>query len=223
MTEVGELYEKKVKCPVCGEEFKTSKVRLSKLRLVKRDSDFLPYYEGENPVLYGVFVCPHCGYAALEENFNKINFQGRETIKKEVSSKWKERSFSGKRTIEDSIAAYKLALFCGELLENKNSELGNICIRLGWLNRLKEDKDEEERFLSLARELFSNAYYNEPLNNESMNHLTVAYLIGEISRRIGDKDEAIKWFNTVLKDPEIKNNIALEKMVREQWQIVKEE
>ena len=164
MREVSELYDKKIKCPVCEKQFVTKKVRTSKLKLIKRDADFLSYYEGENPLLYNVFVCPYCGYAALEDKFNKINSREIDLIKNTISSKWNERNFSDKRTVDEAIDAYKLALLSGEILEYSKYNLANICIRISWLNRIKEDKEEEERFTILARDLYRQAYTTESIN-----------------------------------------------------------
>ena len=55
-----------------------------------------------------------------------------------------------------------------------------------------------------------------------MDELTLTYLIGEISRRLGEKEEALNWFNNVLRNPEIKDNRVIERMTREQWQLAKE-
>lgn len=219
MREVSELYDKKIKCPVCEKQFVTKKVRTSKLKLIKRDADFLSYYEGENPLLYNVFVCPYCGYAALEDKFNKINSREIDLIKNTISSKWNERNFSDKRTVDEAIDAYKLALLSGEILEYSKYNLANICIRISWLNRIKEDKEEEERFTILARDLYRQAYTTESIN---MGTTTLSYLIGELSRQVRDREEALNWFNTTLRSPDIKENVALEKMVREQWQLTKE-
>ncbi len=219
MREVSELYDKKIKCPVCNNQFTTKKVRTSKLKLIKRDADFLSYYEGENPLFYNAFVCPNCGYAALEEKFNKIKPREKEKIKNTISTKWNKQSFSDKRTVDEAIDAYKLALLSGEILEYSKYDLGNICLRLCWLNRIKEDKEEEDRFTILARDLYRQAYTTESIN---MGTTTLSYLIGELSRQIEDIEESLNWFNTTLRSPDIKENVALEKMVREQWQLTKE-
>lgn len=219
MREVSELYDKKTKCPVCDVQFTTKKVRTSKLKLIKRDADFLSYYEGENPLFYNAFVCPNCGYAALEEKFNKIKPREKEKIKNTISTKWNKQSFSDKRTVDEAIDAYKLALLSGEILEYSKYDLGNICLRLCWLNRIKEDKEEEDRFTILARDLYRQAYTTESIN---MGATTLSYLIGELSRQIEDIEESLNWFNTTLRSPDIKENVALEKMVREQWQLTKE-
>lgn len=221
MTELGVLYEKKVNCLVCDKNFKTSKVRVSKLKLHKMDSDFLYHYKEENPVKYEVFVCPYCGYAAMEKQFDHISLADKNVIKENISSKWTQRSFGGKRNLDTSIEAYKLALYNGQLLDYSKLELGNITIRLAWLYRLRNVEDEEHRFLKATKELYKDAYYKESLENH-MEVITLSYLIGELSRKLGEKEEAISWFNNTLKNPEIKNNPRLENMVREQWVKVKE-
>jgi len=221
---IEELYDKRVKCSVCNKEFITKKVRTSKLILSKRDSDFLSYYKGENPIKYNVFVCPYCGYSAVEENFNDINVNDKDVILEKVSSNWNwnKRKFSGRRSIGKSIEAYKLALYCGQILKLKKYDLANICLKIGWLYRAKEDIKEENRFLNLAKTLYSEAYYKESLKDGALDELTLIYLLGEISRRLGEKEEALKWFNIALKNPRIKDNIAIERLTREQWQLTKE-
>mgnify|MGYP003882204689 CR=1 FL=1 len=214
------LYDKKVKCPVCGNEFITKKVKVSKLHLIKQDTDFMPYYKEENPIKYSVFVCPNCGYSATEDKFDSITSRKKDIILNEIALKWNKRSYGGIRTIEQAIEAYKLALYIGQLLDYSKIELGSLALNLVWLYRLKDDQIEEIRFLRLTRNLFEEGYYKEPLSNTNMDELKLAYLIGEINRRLGDKEKSLKWFNTVVSshgtNPTIKN------MAAEQWRLIKE-
>lgn len=222
LTQISELYEKSVKCPVCSTEFKTKKVRASRLRLVKRDKDFLSYYKGENPLKYNIFVCPHCGYAAWEGKYNSITQKDREIVLKEITSKWNSRDYGNKRTIDRAIETYKLALYIGQLLDYKRIDLGSLCLSMAWLYRIKEDLEEERRFLKLAKNLFEEGYYKESLEDTNMDELRLDYLLGEISRRLGDKEGALKWFNTTLSNPSLKYKPMIEEMVREQWRLTRE-
>lgn len=217
-----ELYEKKLNCPVCDKDFVTYKVRSTQLKIVKKDSDFLTYYKGENPIKYNVFVCPKCGYSAMEKSFDKINERGKKIIREKVSSRWEEKDFSGKRNIEDAINTYKLALYCGQVLELDKLQLGGICLRLGWLYRINKDK-EEFRFIDLALKLYEEAFLEESLLGSGMNEATLGYLIGELNRRAGHADESVSWFSKVVSMDGIKDNPRIEKMAREQWRIAKEE
>lgn len=222
MTEIKELYDKIVDCPVCKEQFKTKKVRLSRLRLIKRDEDFLNHYDKENPIKYNIFVCPDCGYASWESKFDSIRRNQTKIIKDNISSKWNKRDFGGERDFNKAIEAYKLALLVGMLLETTKFELGNTCLNIGWLYRLKGEKEEELRFLTLARDRFIEAYNTESLASTNMDDSRLAYLIGELSRRINDKEKALSWFNTCLSLPGTKMNPAIDVMAREQWRLAKE-
>ncbi|NLK44747.1 MAG: DUF2225 domain-containing protein [Tissierellia bacterium] len=222
MTAVKDLYDKIVDCPVCDEQFTTKKVRTSRLRLVKRDEDFLNHYKTENPIKYHIFVCPNCGYASWENKFDSIRKNQVKTIKDKVSSKWNKRDFGGERDLDKAIEAYKLALLVGMLLETTKFELGNTCLNIGWLYRLKGEEDEEIRFLTLARDRFIEAFNTESLTGVNMDESKLSYLIGELSRRINDKEKALSWFNTCLNLPSTRMNPAIDDLAREQWRIAKE-
>lgn len=222
MTEIKELFDKNVDCPVCKNQFVTKKIRTSRLRLVKRDEDFLNYYSTENPIKYHIFVCPNCGYASWENKFDSIRKHEIGIIADNISSRWNKRDLGGVRSLDEAIEAYKLALLVGMLLEYTKLELGNTCLNIGWLYRLKNEKDEETRFLTLARDKFIEAYNSESLAGTNMNDSKLSYLIGELSRRINEKEKALSWFNTCLSLPSTKLNPALDDMAREQWRIAKE-
>ena len=221
LTEVDILYDKKVKCPVCNQEFTTKKVRISKLKLIKQDPDFMPYYEQENPIKYNIFICPNCGYAAIEDKFDSISIRKKDIILREITSKWNKRSYGDIRTIEQSIELHKIAIYIGQLLEYSRIELGILTLNLAWLYRLNNDIEQEMRFLRLTRAFFEEAYYKESLSSVNMDEMKLAYLIGEINRRLGDKEKAIKWFNKVISNHN-NNNQTIKNMAIEQWRLVKE-
>ena len=222
MSEAKELYDKKVDCPVCENKFTTKKVRTSRLRLLKRDEDFLSYYNVENPIKYSIFVCPNCGYSNYENKFHEISNLEIDLIKKNISPKWHKREFGGMRSIDKSIEAYKLALISSNLLDSSKLQLGNICLNLGWLYRIEEENEEEIRFITLARDNFIIAYNMESLAGSNMDDGKLSYLIGELSRRIGDRENALSWFNTSLSLDSTKMNPAIDNMAREQWRLTRE-
>lgn len=224
MSEVKELYDKEVDCPVCKNKFTTKKVRTSRLRLLKRDEDFLNYYNVESPIKYNIFVCPNCGYSNYENKFNEIRYIEIDLIKKNIWPKWHKRDFGGVRSLDKSIEAYKLALITSTLLNSSKLQLGNLCLNIAWLYRLKQDKkiEIEERFLQLARNNFIEVYNNESLVGSNMDDGKLSYLIGELSRRIGDKKNALSWFNTCLRLNSTKMNPTINNMAREQWRLAKE-
>jgi hypothetical protein len=216
------LYEKQLKCPVCNNNFTTCKVRSSKLRVEKRDSDFFTIYKTENPIKYSVFVCPECGYSALERTFDKIKSGNKDIIKEKITSKWNKRDYSGERSVEKAIECYKLALYCGQLLDIGSYDLAVICLRLAWLYRILENEEEERRFLKFSVDSYEDFFYNGVFTEDTSDEITVGYLIGEIHRRLGEYNKAISWFSKTLSNQAIKLNPRIEKMTREQWYVAKE-
>lgn len=220
---IDELYSKEITCPVCGNCFTTKKVRTSKLRVDKRDSDFLTYYKGENPIKYDIFVCPQCGYSAMDKRFDRVSNEHKELIINNITTKWNKRSYSQKRTISEAIECYKLALYCGQLLEFNKIELARICLRLSWFYRIKKQFKEEMRFMKYSVDLYIYAYTNENLAHEKMDDITLGYLIGELYRRLGNYKESVSWFGAVVSNRNIKSKPMIEKLTRDQWYLAKEE
>lgn len=55
-----------------------------------------------------------------------------------------------------------------------------------------------------------------------MDEFKLAYLIGELGRRLGDIENAIKWFNIVVSKPASNSNPTIRKLAIEQWRFIKE-
>ncbi len=219
MKDFNELYDKTVQCPICNNEFVTKKVRTSRLRLIKRDEDFLSHYNVENPIKYNVFVCP---ISAYHSKFSDITIADCKVVRENISSKWKRRDFGAYRSLEESIESYKLALINSTLLNHTNLEIGNLSLNLAWLYRLKQSEDDEKRFLNLTKEHFIKAYNFESLTATNMDDSKLSYLIGEISRRLEQREDALSWFNICLNLPSTRMNPTIDTMVREQWRLTKE-
>lgn len=217
-----DLYDKEIKCPVCKNIFHSKKVKSSACRIEKRDPDFCVYYHSENPNFYGVYVCPMCGYAAMENVFEEINGQGKKIIEETVMRRWVQRSFGEQRTVYDAIETHKLALLCGQILNQKKGVLGSICLRLTWFHRFINSEREFE-FMKHAVACFEDAFFNEPLPVGNLDEVTMLYLIGELKRRLGEYEEAIEWFNKAINNRNIKLKKKLEEQTREQWRLAKEE
>lgn len=219
MTEA--LYEKTITCPICNREFVTKKVRTSAIRVSKRDQDFCPYYEGENPLFYGVFVCVHCGYALLEGSFLNRKSEDKRKIIDIVTPRWHSRSFGEDRDIDEAIESYKLALLCCNILEERNSLIGTICLRLSWFYRYKKEYAEERKFIDFTIKSFEKAFTGERITNDEYDEIAILYLLGELNRRIENYNESIMWFDKVLSHPQIKKKRHIEIKAREQWSIAR--
>ena len=197
------LYDKNCVCSVCTHEFTTKKVRTRPLRIKKREDDFNIIYNDINPNYYYIWVCPACGYAATEKEFDNIRRGQAKIIENIVGSKWKERDFGGVRTFQEAEESFKIALLIAQILEKPKAYIGGICLRLAWLYReIKSPKEKE--FLGHALRHFEDAYQTERVDEVGLSEISLAYLNGELNRRLGHYRDAIRWYGTALDHPDIK-------------------
>ncbi len=217
-----ELYTKKVNCPVCGVDFNTKKVRSSAIRVKERDEDFCPHYNSQNPLFYSVFICPNCGYSALEKFFGIISEVNKERIKGLITPKWHQRSYGDERSLEDAIEVYKLALLNHQIIESKGNIIGEICLRLSWFYRYLKDTKENE-FIQFTIKTFEKAYTKEKMAEEEYDEINMLYLLGELNRRVHNYREAIDWFDKTLSHDDINKKRHIKIKARNQWSLAREE
>ncbi len=216
------LYDKDCICSVCTYKFTTKKVRTRPLRIEKREEDFNIIYKNINPNYYYIWVCPICGYSATEREFDNIRKDQIKIVKSMVSSKWKERDFGGIRTFQEAEESFKMALLIAQILEKSKAYTGGVCLRLAWLYReIKSPKEQE--FLSHALKHFEKAYQTERIDEAGLDEVSLAYLNGELNRRLGYHSDAIKWYGTALEHPNIKRKRQIQIKARQQWSMAREQ
>jgi uncharacterized protein (DUF2225 family) len=216
------LYEKEFKCPVCNNSFSSKRVRLSSLRVERRDEDFCTTYKGHNPMHYEILVCPNCGYSSSENNFDNLSPKELNTLKEVLSGKVVNRSFCEERTINDALDSYKLALYIAKSRDAKDSIIAGLTLKIAWIYR--ELKDEKElEFIKYTLEYYKHAYDKENLPIGNLDEISIQYLLGELSRRINKLNDAVFWFNKAVSNPDRAKNPRIEKIAREQWLLVKEQ
>lgn len=198
LTEDMFLYDKEITCPVCESTFSARTVKTSGYRMKKRDSDFYITYEIINPYFYDVILCNTCGYAAMKADFHKLRQFEIESIQKNIASKWHGKKYPQKYDINIAIERYKLSLLNYSIIDSKASKKAMNCLKLSWLYRELGDIKNEELFRKNALIGFKDAYLNEATPIYGMDSFTIMYLIGELNRRSGNYDEALKYLGDVI-------------------------
>jgi uncharacterized protein (DUF2225 family) len=201
------LYPKEFECPVCGKLFINYITRKSKLRLKDMELDMKANYLMVNANSYDVYLCSHCGYAALSSHFNRITDNQRDIILKKIKPFFKPREYPAPYSLEHSVERYKLALYCALTMGVKSGLKAIICIKIAWLYRDIGDKTNELLFINSARTGLQEAYNKESFPIGTMDELTVSFMIGELSRRLGDFATASKWVSSVLVARNVKRNL----------------
>ncbi len=161
------LFPKKVQCVVCTKEFYVKAVKNTKLKRLQPDFDLRPRYQDIDPMKYGVYCCPCCGYSAMGQFFGhltkgQINLVREQICVNFVRSKEEEPDIFD---LETAITRYKLALYCSIVKHARNSEKAYTCLRIAWLYRdlikeLPENAQEEKAKKAEAKEAY-NEFYKE--------------------------------------------------------------
>lgn len=214
-------YAKDVKCPVCLLEFSTTKIRMSGVKIDHKDEDFCVHYKEHNPIYYNIFICPNCGYASSENSFDSLEDKEKDILIKAFAGRKVERNFCGIRSHGDALDSYKIALYTANLIGARKSFTAGLALKTAWMYRYINDENEKA-FLKMALEFYLEAYDKENLPVNNMDELTMIYLIGEISRRLGMYEESINWFSKLFSHPDKNSNIRIQKMAKEQWYRVRD-
>lgn len=204
-------YESNVDCKYCKKHYKTYKVRPMHCKVIAEDNDFMPVYEGLNPLLYEVAVCPHCGYAyhkSMTRTYGPFLMMIRELYINELK---KPLNLCGERTLDEAIMSYKLAYLVAKSAMEEALLMGNLAIKIAWLYRLKEDKKNEMHYLRAAREFYSKAFATNKEGDER-----IRYLYAEISLQLGDIAEAKKSFSRLISGRDV--SPKYQKRARNRWE-----
>lgn len=225
MTEILPLYDKKCECILCKSKFTTKKLR-SRFTIVKSyDTDFAPIYENKDhdPNLYLVSVCPNCGFSYTDDFSPYFPPGSKAVIDAKITKHWQPRSYSEVRDYKEAAKTHKLAAYCGTLKKEKHVAIAGLFLRLAWIYRATLDEAQEQRFMKLAVAEYMEAYVTDDYKGTQMTELRLLYMIGELSRRTGQIDQAVKNFSKVIEKQGSSNEAKIVEMARDRWYDIREE
>lgn len=211
------LYFVEKECSVCEGKFEVTFVR-SRLSLIKQDTDFCAYYKDVNPYYYTVWVCPHCGYAAPENEFLNITPPLATRMKTFLYGRDVKVNLCGVRTREQAIVSYQLGIFYTEMLGLPASKLAALQLRLAWLYRESGQREEEQKLLTKACTSYDLALIKERMPIGNLSELTVMYLIADLLWRTGDGEKAKLYLSRIVSSPLAKVEKRITDLARDLWQ-----
>lgn len=212
------LYQIKVSCACCETEFKTSRVRPSLKRAIRSDSDFCSYFKTVNPDYYVVRVCPYCGFATTENFAESLNAKQKSDYYEKIGKRWKVKDYGGERTEKEAMECYKLALLTAQTVKENIRVIAGILHHIAWLYRYQGERGQENRFLEFALDAYIKVFELE----KDGSNARLMYLIGELNRRLGNYNEAVRWFARVINDKKI-TDAGMIRACREMWQSIRED
>ncbi|UII55401.1 DUF2225 domain-containing protein [Cytobacillus spongiae] len=225
MTELVPLYDKSCKCMICNKSFTTQKMRTRFVKVLDYDTDFRPIYKDPslNPTFYHINVCEHCGFS-FSDDFTPYFPPGtKEIITDKICTNWVPHSFGLERNGKDAIKTYKLSAYCATLKNEKHITIAGMYMRLAWIYRELENMEQEQRFLKLALYEYLESYTADDFQGTQVSIDRLLYLIGEISRRTSNTEQAVKYFSKVIERQSRSLEPKIIEMARERWYDIREE
>lgn len=77
--------------------------------------------------------------------------------------------------------------------------------------------------MKLARDYYMESYSTEDYSSTQMSAVRIMYMIAELSRRIGDIENATRFFSRVIEKQSAGGEAKIVDMAKEQWAIIREE
>ena len=221
MAESDYTYVAERECPVCNKKIKVTMVR-TRLIKTKQDSDFCTYYKDINPYYYSIWVCEHCGYAAQDTYFESINERDKKVIAEFLKSREVSIKIDLKRSREQALVAFKLAIYYADLLGMPASKMGGLYLKLAWIYRADKMDIDEKKVLLRALGYYEKALISERFPIGNMTDTFLMYLIGALYQRIGNYDQAVSYLSKVVSSERSKMEPNILKMARDLWQDIRE-
>ena len=212
------LWKKDAKCPNCRTTFKAWDLKSTAVNAGTRESDYRIVYDGPDPNLYRVWVCPNCQLAANGEDFPKMSSnqlaRAKPTIEATIAADPTTYDFGYYRDENLALRSYQLAVAFYDGMKGGDEKCAGLYHRMAWIERGRGRPDEEKTWLLKAAEYYEKAFTSSDAGNQGVRW---AYLIGDLSMRAADYQKAVKWFTTAAAQPDFKAQSGLEKQVRDRW------
>lgn len=216
------LWQKETVCPVCTCKFQAYHYKSKSQALIEKESDFHEIYELFDPTIYEIIVCPECFYSSFKTHFSDLKIQNIEMLQKKKRES--VFNFLEERTNEVGIESINLAIITQEQMENTNNALlGNLYVKKAWLYRNLEDKVHEVEAMVEAILHYEKKYLSGDDISGGLSENAFAYLIAELSRRVGDGVKAQKYFNIVISSKDAKKEKYIYGLAQRQYRLMREE
>ena len=218
------IWFKDVECQVCGAKHKAPRVKPSYLKVKSVDPDFHKRYEIVNPLLYAVTVCNECNYAARNEDYDKVTLEYHKEIidlAMAVKNAKKNVKFENghEPPYEEAVKKHLLAIsFYKHFKPVNHNTVSGLYMHIVWMYREMGNKEKEMEYTKQALEHYVKTYEKGTHIPEKIGIVGILYLIGEMHRKLGDRNEAVKWFSRACSNDEIDAYPNIKNLAKDAWE-----
>lgn len=175
-------------CPCCGEHFEST-IRKSASTPGLTTTDFFTMEAGEQSVHHQVHTCPHCGFSFEEMEEGELRDDVRRFVREVITPQLPEGELPSWKKFEF------LALI-DECLGSGFYTLAMLYLHAAWCCYDLKQEELEKHYRKMAIEYF--IMEMEPGTVDQDLIYLIPYLLAEQYRRIGEEDEAARWYDRVM-------------------------
>ncbi|MCJ8344693.1 DUF2225 domain-containing protein [bacterium] len=222
------IWKGDAECPLCKTKFKVENVWLNRVKFQEVYTDLAKKYLGVNPIVYEIWVCPSCFYAAYKKeifedisDLKKDMFRQLEDVRRKLGSIYHS---DRDRTWDAGVLAFKLALVTLQARkETSAAKYASFFYRIAWIYRLNDHHDMEVKYMKLALLRYEEAYEKEMEPQVGkMGETGLVFTMGEMHRRTGDDKTAQEYFMKVITNKEMPGDPKFLKYCRDMLSGIKE-
>src|SRR5262249_21765427 len=123
------------------------------------------------------------------------------------------KDLSRERDLADAMVSIVLARMCAETRGAGQRRLAGLDHRAAWIERARGNVDVELALLRRTRDAYVAVFEHDP-EVQDTSAVRVAYLLGDLSARLGEFEVARRWLLECTRMPATKEMVGLVRMAR---------
>ena len=183
------LTEYRYDCPCCSEQFETAFLTTPSTPAFTT-TDFFTMAAGVQSIHYQVHTCPHCGYTWEEMEEGELRDDVRRFVREVITPQLSEGGEI------PSWKKFEFQALIDEILGASRYSVGMMYLHAAWCCYDLNQPDKEKFYRERAIYQFHRQLEAEDMDPDLV--YLVPYLLAEQYRRIGEGDDAARWYDVVL-------------------------
>ena len=192
---------REITCPLCTRLFSGFSV-LTGPATGPLASDLRRYPEGEDPIPKQLNSCPECGYSGEVSAFEEFAPEPEQyvasedaTLKDLVDEHLRPHAA---QTHKEPALRYEQHALVEAWLGNGPLRQGDAWLRAAWMHSDAERAEAEQSCRAQALACYRLGLDERRWLRRREDMVVVAYLVGELSRRLGSSESATRWFEQAI-------------------------
>lgn len=187
------LHDYQTVCPVCKKTITVKTQLTARLAVIETENDLHKRYKDFEPTWYNIWTCPHCYFSDLYYDFEEGPTLLRDddfTNAMAPVIKNVKLSFKSPKTIDESITAYYIAIYCARFYDVSYLKLAKLWLQLSWLYK---DLGDDEMYTSTAKMALDNyckMYYDSHEQLDPVHEQACFIVMAELFILFGDYEQA---------------------------------